>query len=239
MVNTVIDSAIVGQTVWATDLSEVQGLETLVHSGPSEIGQQALSLARGQLPDEFLKRCGLSDWQLLNARLYDPTLSAEAISDLQYRVFDLRVGQPLQVSSLFISYSHADSRFVTKLERVLDSQGIRYWRDVHHATAGRLDKVVERAIRLQDVTLLVLSESSVESDWVQHEVRVARAREKEEKRDLLCPIALDESWKSADWDPVIMDQVKRYNILSFQDWEDDVGFRDTYERLKAGWSIFY
>ena len=38
-------------------------------------------------------------------------------------------------------------------------------------TAGRLEKVVDRAMRLNPIVLLVLSENSVKSDWVEHEAR--------------------------------------------------------------------
>jgi hypothetical protein len=51
-------------------------------------------------------------------------------------------------------------------------------------------------------------------DKVEHEVRGARGWEKEIGRDVLCPVALDDSWKSGPWPKLVMGQVMEYNILS-------------------------
>ena len=61
--------------------------------------------------------------------------------------------------------------------------------------AGRIETQIDRAIRQNPTVLLVLSENSLNSDWVEHEVRTARGLEKEIGRDVLCPVALDDSWK--------------------------------------------
>ncbi len=65
--------------------------------------------------------------------------------------------------------------------------GIRFWRDIHDATSGRLEKVVDRAIRQNPIVLLLLSENSVKSDWVEHEAQLARELEQELGRNVLCP----------------------------------------------------
>ena len=146
------------------------------------------------------------------------------MGDILYLVHDLRASRPLQISSLFISYSHADGAFVDHIERRLTAAGIRFWRDVHHARAGRLEKQIDRAIRLNPTVLLVLSESAVESDWVEHEVRLARKLEKETGRDVLCPVALDGSWKECRWPERLREQIEEYNILDFSDWKDGDAF---------------
>ena len=69
------------------------------------------------------------------------------------------------------------------------------WLDRHDLVAGPLQKQIDRAVRLNDVVLLVLSKASIESDWVEHEVKTARKIERETKRDVLCPVSLDEAWK--------------------------------------------
>ena len=66
----------------------------------------------------------------------------------------------------------------------------------------------------------------MKSDWVQHEVRFARELEKETERHVLCPVALDDSWKSSPWPKRIMEQVMEYNILDFSKWEDDGRVRE-------------
>jgi hypothetical protein len=119
------------------NLSAAIGLESITHDGPSHVSTDTVLESYGKLPDVFLRGCGFSNWEIEAARLYDPSLSAHQINDIQYRIFELRAGAPMQISSLFISYAHRDGDFVATLEQKLDEKGIRYWRDVHHATAGR------------------------------------------------------------------------------------------------------
>ena len=51
-----------------------------------------------------------------------------------------------------------------------------------------MEKQIDRAIEKNPTVLLVLSENSLSSDWVEHEVRTARGLEKEMRRDVLCPV---------------------------------------------------
>jgi hypothetical protein len=145
----------------------------------------------------------------------------------------------LHPSRLFISYTHDDSEFVTALETKLDEKGIRYWRDVHHATAGRLDKVIDRAMRLNPTVLLILSKNSVESDWVEDEATRARKLERELGRDVLCPIAPDDSWKDCRWSHTLRTQIEKYHILSFTEWHDPEAMTKMFGRLVDRLSIFY
>lgn len=125
------------------------------------------------------------------------------------------------------------------MEKYLNEKGIRFWRDIHHATAGRLERQIERAIRFNPTVLLILSEYSVLSDWVQHEARLARKLEIETKRDVLCPIALDDSWKDCDWPERLREQIMEYNILDFSEWRDEDNFRLMFSRLLDGLDLFY
>ena len=220
-------------------MRNIVGIGTVKHYYPSQISTGTLKLSEGKIPDDFLRGCGLSDWKIESAKLYDPDLSNQEISKIQYKIFDLRATQSIQVSPLFISYSHADSAFVDKLEEQLNAKGVRFWRDVHHATSGRLEKQIDRAIRHNPTVLVVLSENSTQSDWVEHEVKEARRLEKELKRDVICPVALDDSWKESPWPARVMEQVMEYNILDFSDWQDDSTFGETFKKLIDGLELFY
>lgn len=110
-----------------TNLSEVSDLGRAKHYGPSNIGHEALANSRVRIPQAFLRGCGLSDWEIESAKLYSSELSNYEIDEILYKVHDLRATQPLQISPLFISYSHADSAFVDKIEKQLDAKGIRFW----------------------------------------------------------------------------------------------------------------
>ncbi|RJP48920.1 MAG: toll/interleukin-1 receptor domain-containing protein [Anaerolineaceae bacterium] len=221
------------------DLSKSIGLEKVSFRLPSSLGFDTLQLSKGQIPDAFLRGCGLPDWEVESAKLHNPNLSNDEIVKIQYRVFDLRATQALQISPLFISYSHTDSEFVNLLDSWLTEKGVRFWRDIHDAKAGRLETQIDRAIRQNPTVLLVLSKNSLGSDWVEHEVRHARKLEKEFGRDTLCPIALDDSWKLSPWPERVMEQIKEYNILDFSGWQDKSTFDRQFAKLLSGLEIFY
>jgi len=232
--------AIIALTIFGnTDLSKTDGLEETIHQYFSTIGTNTIRYSKGKIPVAFLRGGGLSDWEIESAKLYQPGLSAKEIDDILYRVHDLRVGQAVQINPLFISYSHRDSAFVDVMEKHLDEKGFRFWRDIHEATSGRLEKVVDQAMRQNPTVLLVLSENSVQSDWVEHEARSARELEKELKRDVLCPVALDGAWKDCPWPVRLREQIMEYNILDFSNWKDDAEFGRKFGKLVEGLDLFY
>lgn len=102
-----------------------------------------------------------------------------------------------------------------------------------------METQIDRAIQQNPTVLLVLSKNSLASDWVQHEVRKARELEKALGRDALCPVALDDSWKSARWPARMMEQVTEYNILDFSQWKDEITFEVTFAKLLGGLDLFY
>ena len=102
-----------------------------------------------------------------------------------------------------------------------------------------MEKQIDRAMRLNPTVLLILSEHAIKSDWVEHEVRTARELEKDMGRDVLCPVALDDTWKSSHWPKRIMEQVMEYNILDFSAWKDDSKFGSTFNKLIGGLELFY
>ena len=233
-------NAVTNGTVFANvDLSESTGLESVRHYGASTLGMDTIKLSKGKIPVEFLRGCGLSDWEIEAAKLNNPDLTDKERDDILYKIHDIQVKQPIQISPLFISYSHADGDFVDKMEKLLNEKGIRFWRDIRDMKAGRIEKQIDRAIRQNPTVLLVLSENSVQSDWVEHEVRLARKLEKDTDRDVLCPIALDDSWESSPWPERIMEKVMEYNILEFSDWEDDQKFKKMFVKLIDGLNLYY
>jgi hypothetical protein len=237
-----LSEAFLFSTIFADcDLSETRGFDAVDHSGPSTLGVNTLVKSRGRIPEAFLRGCGLSPWEVAAARLFDPSLSAQQITDIQYEIFNLRTKGPLFIGGFFISYSHADSRFVDKLQKALYDEGANVWRDVHHAVAGPLERQVFDAIRFNDVVLLVLSESSIKSDWVEAELEKALQREKKEGRDILLPVALDDAWKAKAeqvGSTVLWRQIKRKNILDFSQWKTKA-FDEPFGKLVTGAKRYY
>ena len=116
---------------------------------------------------------------------------------------------------IFISYSRRDDQFAEKIENRLEVEGLEVVRDVHSLSAGRTQSQLEAEIAKADALLLIFSENSAGSDWVEWEVDLARQREKAEKIDLMCPISLDDAWRTATWSGPLMLQIRDYNILDF------------------------
>lgn len=236
----IMSNAHTGQTNFGDiNLSETYGLESVIHDLGSTIGVSTLRLSKGTIPDIFLQGCGLSDIEIESGRLHNPELTNEEVIKIQYRIYDLRATQAIQISPLFISYSHGDRLFVDQLDSALKTKGIRFWRDIHDMVAGRMETQIDRAIRQNPTVLVVLSKNSLKSDWVQHEVRKARELEKEMGRDILCPVALDDGWKSAPWPARVMEQIIEYNILDFSGWEDESTFNKMFSKLLNGLDLFY
>ena len=94
-------------------------------------------------------------------------------------------------------------------------------------------------MRHNPTVLLVLSKNSTSSEWVEHEARLARELEKELKRDVLCPVALDESWKTTNWPKRLMEQIMEYHILDFSNWEDDKTIERMFNKMILGLNMFY
>ncbi|MFC2063800.1 toll/interleukin-1 receptor domain-containing protein [Chloroflexota bacterium] len=235
-----LTNARIGKTIFGdNDLRQTVGLETIRHDSPSIIATSTLQLSKGKLHLNFMRGCGLSDWEIESSKLYSPNLTNEEINKIVYSIYDIRATQAIQISPLFISYSNNDTSFVDSLEKKLNETGIRFWRYINDSTSGRLETQIDRAIRHNPTVLLVLSENSTKSDWVEHEVRLARKLELEIDRDVLCPIALDESWKTCGWPERIMEQVTEYNILDFSEWDNDEIFSKMFSKLVQGLDLFY
>jgi hypothetical protein len=221
------------------NLREVKGLDSVRPGGFSQIGFNTLQLSEGEIPEEFLRECGFSDWQIESAKLCRPQLENHEIEDIVYRVYDLRAHQAILINPVFLSYNHLDCAFVDRMENYFSEKGIRYWRDIRHAMSGRLEKQVDRAIRYHPIFLLIISANCDNSDWVQHEARLARQLEVETQRDILCPIALDTSWKLTSWPKRLKEQIEEYNILDFSEWQDEKQFQRMAARLLGGLHLFY
>lgn len=227
-----------------TDLSKVCGLDTVFHKGPNAVGLRTIkaSIVGGidlDIFTKFLRKSGLSEWELQVVQLYRPDIRPAETAKIVTSLHNVRASDPFQIAPLFISYSSLDIPFVRVLEQHLAEHGIRYWLDAKDLKAGRLERQLEDAIAINDVVLIVLSQNAVASDWVEFEVRKAREKEKRQHRDVLCPIALDRTWQEAPWPARLRMQLGEYSVLDFSNWEDPTAFDRMFKRLVEGLSLFY
>jgi uncharacterized protein YjbI with pentapeptide repeats len=224
------------------DLRQAVGLKKVIHDGPCHIGFDTISESRGCVPPQFLRRCGFQSWELLQAKLYTPDISPATIRGVCDRLFTERAGAGV-VRRTFISYSHSDDKFVEKLRRRLDEEDVLVWLDKHELTAGGIQKQIARAMSGQDVVILVLSENSLESDWVENELEMAREKEKSEGRDVVCPIAIDNTWSKYITNEnhpnrTLWRKLREKYVIDFSKWRTKA-FEHSFRQLIAGVKLNY
>jgi uncharacterized protein YjbI with pentapeptide repeats len=226
-----LEHAVVRETVFAdVDLAQVKNLDTCEHIGPSIIDARTLQRS-GQLPLSFLRGCGLRDWEIEFAKLYQQGLRQDQIIDVAYEVARIRGEQPIQFYSCFISYSAKDDDFAQRLRADLRDTGIPCWFAPEDMKIGdRIRKRIDEVIRLQEKLLLVLSANSINSDWVEKEVETAFEKELETKSTVLFPVRLDDAVMESrtGW---AADVRRLRHIGDFRDWKDHDGYRKAFERL--------
>src|SRR5260370_13563887 len=158
------------------DRRGVIGLETVLHHSRSSIGLDAISRTHAQIPEGFLRGAGVPEPFITTMHALVDAMS------------------PIEFYSCFISYSHQNEDFAKRLYADLQAQGVRCWFAPEDMKIGdKMRPRIDESIRLYDKLLLVLSEHSVASDWVEHEVETALAKEGRSKHTVLFPVRLDEA----------------------------------------------
>jgi len=162
----------------------------------------------------------------------------------EYRPFDgSEAYLPRQrFSSCFVSYSHRDDAFVTRLVESLRAAGVRVWFAPEDLVGGKkLYDEIRDAIDRFDRLLIVLSQHSISSDWVKSEIRNARRRELRDRRQVLFPISLVDfdmlrSWElfDADLGHDIARELREYFIPDFSNWQDAVAYDYQLTKVVAG-----
>jgi hypothetical protein len=206
-----LSGAALYETVLANiDLSGATGLETCRHEGPSVIDFRTLAKSH-PLPLVFLRGVGLPD----NLIDYLPSL----------------LSQPIQYYSCFISYSSRDDDFAKRIHADLQSNGVRCWFAPHDLPiGGKILDEIDAAIRLRDKVLLILSEHSIGSDWVEDEVKTAYEEERKRGQTMLVPIRLDDAVMETEEAWAAKLRADR-NIGDFRQWKDHDAYREVFERV--------
>lgn len=94
---------------------------------------------------------------------------------------------------VFISYSHADELIVNKLAAHLVKHNANVWVDTWELNVG--DSILNRvqdAIQESSALLVVLSKTSVESEWCKKELSAGLVRELDEKRVVVLPVLVED-----------------------------------------------
>ncbi len=195
------------------DLSDVKGLETVLHEGPSTIDIDTIVRSKGKIPVGFLRGCGVPEPFIENI----PSLIG-ALS-------------PIDFYSCFISCSSQDKEFANRLCNDLRAHGVRCWYYLSDMRIG--DKIrtqIDTSILIHDKLLLILSQSSVVSQWVEQEVETALAKERKQNSLVLFPIRLDDAFMEIEhgWPTLIYNT---RHVGDFTNWRNHGDYQKAFDRL--------
>lgn len=207
-------------------MSDVEGLESVNHIGPSSVGVDTVYRSKEKIPEVFLRGAGVPE---------------EFITYMKSLV-----ANPIEVYSCFISYSTKDQEFAERLHTDLQNKNVRCWFAPHDVQGGRkLHEQIDEAIRVHEKVLLILSEHSMNSEWVKTEIAKARKREMRERKPVLFPVRLVPFEAIRDWECFDADtgkdsarEIREYFIPDFSEWKEHDKYKKAFERLlgdlKAG-----
>ena len=201
-----------------TDLAGSVGLADTRALGPSTIDTETL-MKSGNLPAGFLRGCGLTEAAINatfagDASALSATLSSEG-----------------EFYSCFVSYSSQDTVLAERLHADLQARGVRCWFAPKDMPIGaRTLDTIYSAIHQREKLLVLFSEHSVNSSWVQDEVERAFAEERERGDTMVFPVRIDDAvmHHQAAWARKIRDT---RHIGDFRRWKDQAGYDQALERL--------
>jgi uncharacterized protein YjbI with pentapeptide repeats len=193
------------------NLGSAINIEMAEHVGPSYIDISTLYRSGGNIPKSFLRGCGL------------PENFIQYLSSLTGKAFDFY--------SCFISYSSKDQDFAERLHADLQNKGVRCWFAPEDMKIG--DKIrdrIDQSIKRHDKLLLVLSDNSINSEWVEDEVESAYEQEQKRGQIVLFPIRLDDAVMDTDkgWAAKLR---RSRNIGDFTKWKDHDSYQKALDRL--------
>src|SRR6266536_2659944 len=207
-----LTGANIGETIFGNiDLRATRGLETVTHDAPSTIGTDTLLRSEGDIPETFLRQAGLSDTFITYVRSL--------------------AQNPREYYTCFISYSSQDQEFAERLYTDLQRKDIRCWFAPEDLKIGdEFRRRIDESIRIYDKLLVILSQHSIDSSWVEYEVKKALKKEQDQGKPALFPIALDEAIKDTPdaWAAAIR---RKRHIGDFTKWKEHDAYQVAFQRL--------
>lgn len=199
------------------DLTNVKGLESVKHHGPSTIGTDTFSRSGGNIPQIFLWGAGVSD----DLITYTVSLAKK----------------PNRYYYCVISYSNQDQEFAEHLFNALQQKGVRCW----YAPEGMITisplskRRVGESLHIYDKLLLILSQHSIYTQWASLAIEETLRKEKNNNDQILFPIRLDSTILDEEMRRSYALRVARIpsgrDIADFTDWKVQNRFQEAINRL--------
>jgi uncharacterized protein YjbI with pentapeptide repeats len=203
------------------DLRDVKELASIKHQQPSLVSIDTIYKSQGKIPESFLRGCGVPESFITQMH---SLVSAE---------------DGIQFYSCFISYSSKHEDFARRLHGQMRDAHLRVWFAPEDIQSGKkLHEQIETAIRVYDKLLIVLSEASLQSEWVMTELRKARKAERQSGKRKLFPVRLVDFETLRTWECFDADsgkdlgvELREYFIPDFSNWKDHDQFEAAFARL--------
>jgi hypothetical protein len=222
-----------GQTaIGGVDLSQIRGLDKVIHVRPSLIGSDSLRLTAN----------GLRDQREARQREVFSFLGKAGVDEEFLSIMRTWIGKAAEFYSVFLSHSSLDNEFATKLYEDLRSVGINCWFDEKEIMPG--DQIlgrIDQAIHLWDKVILVCSRNSLSPKtgwWIEQELERALQKERElrGKRNrtvpVLIPIRLDD-YIFEKWSSSYKSSVTQRHIGDFRGWRNSQDYAEAFQKLRT------
>lgn len=162
---------------------------------------------------EFSERPDFSDTKILD----NPDFNWMEFLENSYCKISLQFGglkkkimknkDQIRKPSIFLCYSSKDKRFVKNLASKLEEHEVEVWLDEKKIYIGdSLTKKIGEAIVDTDYMAAVISNNSINSEWVQKELQIAMNEEIEYKEVIVLPLLIEEIRKK-DMPPFLRDKL--------------------------------
>ena len=146
-----------------------------------------------ELIPRFIKTCTdlAQFWGFIKARYSTYQQRREFIWQ-EFAVLINELEEPEYEKKIFLSHSSKDKFFARKLADALKSHGVDVWIDEAEIKVGdSLTEKIGKAIETTQYFGVVLSENSVNSEWVKKELQIAIQKELSNKKVVVLPILLE------------------------------------------------
>ncbi len=226
--NASFDDALVAATqFFRVDLSNANGLAQTQHFAPINVDFQTLEITAASLDGK--------ESEHVETFLRNGGFPLEYLKAFRQRISGAKF------YSCFISHSSVDRKFCRKLSNRMKAEGLLVWYSPEDIQGGRvLYEQIRTAIQSHDKLLLVLSEDSMKSKWVELEIRETLKSEKDTGRRKLFPISVTDFESIQGWSLIDADtgqdlavRIREFYIPDFSCWKDDDAFEESFSRLAA------
>jgi hypothetical protein len=212
-------------TFGGVDLSEAKGLDQVIHHAPSTLGVDTLCSSRGKIPELFLRGCGLTDFQIETAKFNRSELTFDQIISITTNIQEQMVEPSL--STCFISFVNGVEDFAQQLHDDLQQYGVRCL--LAAADEDNIQSSADDTIRYHVKLLLLLSEHSMQSDWMGREVEAALREEDRRSETVILPLQLDDTIETG---PAWIAKLRQsHPVRDFSQWRDSEAYQQALARL--------